>query len=167
MRRLFASAVAVFAAAGPAVAADEIKLEKFKITAKSSTSPADLTGHNEGESKLFMYVNATATTEVEVKADGTYAFTIELSGDKGMKDNPKVRIGIGGKDVEKEFALKQLEAKAYTFKGELKKGMNKIEIEFLNDEYKENEYDSNLFIHSVKYEAAKPDEKKEEKKDSK
>lgn len=162
MRRLLASAAVLFVA-GFAIAADEIKLDKFKLTPKFKDAPADLTGHNEGEGKLFMYVNATATAEVEVKADGTYAFTLELSGDKGEKDNPKVRIAIGGKDVEKGFTLKQLEAKAYTFKGELKKGKNTIEIEFLNDEYKQNEYDSNLFIHSVKYEAAKPDEKKDNK----
>lgn len=163
MRKLFAC-VAVLAAAGFAPAADEIKLADFKVTPKFKDSPAELTGHNEGEGKLFMYIHATATAEVEVKADGTYAFSIELSGDKGM-NNPKVRIGLGGKDVEKEFALTQLEAKVYTFKGELKKGKNKVEIEFLNDEYKENEYDANLYIHSVKYEASKPDEKKEEKKD--
>jgi hypothetical protein len=165
MRRLFAFA-AVLLAADFVSAADEVKLDKFKITPKSTTAPADLTGHNEGEGKLFMNVNATAAAEVEVKADGTYTFSIEMSGDKGKTDNPKVRVAIGGKDVEKEFSLKQLEAKVYTFKGELKKGKNKLEIEFLNDDYKDGEYDSNLFIHAVKYEPAK-EEKKDEKKSDK
>lgn len=164
MRRLFACA-AVLLAAG-FVSADEIKLDAFKLTPKNKDVGTDLFGHNEGESKLFMYVLATAAAEVEVKADGTYAFSIELSGDKGM-NNPKVRVNLGGKDVEKEFALTQLEAKVYTFKGELKKGKNKIEIEFLNDEYKDGEYDANLYIHSVKYEPAKADEKKVEKKEDK
>ncbi len=164
MRRLFACAV-VLLAAGVA-SADEVKLDTFKVTPKFKDAPADLVGHNEGESKLFMYVNAVAAVEVEVKADGVYQFSIEMSGDRGEKDLPKVRIGLGGKDVEKEFLLKQAEAKVYTFKGELKKGKNKIEIEFLNDTYKENEYDSNLYVHSVKFEPAKADEKKpEEKKD--
>lgn len=165
MRRLLASAVALFAAAGFATAADEVKLADFKLTAKFKDAPADLVGHNEGESKLYMYVNATAVAEVEVKADGVYQFSVELSGDRGEKDLPKVRIGLGGKDVEKEFLLTQAEAKVYTFKGELKKGKNKVEIEFLNDSYKENEYDCNLYIHSVKFEPAKADDKKEEKKD--
>jgi len=162
MRRLFACA-AVLLAAGFVSAADEIKLDKFKVKPTQAEGGTDLVGYNDGEGKLFMYVNATATTEVEVKADGTYEFSIELSGDKGEKDLPKVRIGLGGKDVEKEFLLKQAEAKVYTFKGELKKGKNKIEIEFLNDTYKENEYDCNLYIHSVKFDAAKPELKKEEK----
>lgn len=160
MRRLFACA-AVLLAAGFAPAADEVKLDQFKFTPKFKDAPADLVGHNEGEAKLFMYVNATATADVEVKADGVYQFSIELSGDRGEKDLPKVRIGLGGKDVEKEFLLTQAEAKVYTFKGELKKGKNKVEIEFLNDQYKENDYDSNLYIHGVKFEPAKADEKKD------
>lgn len=159
MRRLLACA-AVLLAAGFAPAADEVKLADFKVTPKFKDTSADLAGYNEGEGKLFMYVNATATAEVEVKADGVYAFSVELSADKG-NENPKVRVALGGKDVEKEFELKQIEAKVYTFKGELKKGKNKIEIEFLNDSFKEGEYDSNLYVHSVKYEPAKADDKKD------
>lgn len=157
MRLLLAVVVALFAAP---LFADDVNLDTFKLTPKFKDAPAELTGHNEGEGKLFMYVNAVASTEVEVKEDGTFTLTVELSGDKGEKGNPKVRIAAAGKDVEKEFELKQLEAKAYTFKVELKKGKNKIEIEFLNDEYKENEYDSNLYVHSVKVDAAKKEEKK-------
>ena len=37
-------------------------------------------------------------------------------------------------------------------KKKLKKGESKIVVAFLNDTYKENEYDSNLYIHSVKLE---------------
>jgi hypothetical protein len=159
MRKLFAC-VAVLCAAGFAVAADEVKLADFKFT------PAgEGLGLNDGEGKLFFYVVGTATAEVEVKADGTYEFSVELSGDRGEKDLPKVKVSLGGQVVEKEFLLPQAEAKVYKFKGELKKGKNKIDIEFLNDSYKENEYDCNLYVHSVKFEAAKPDEKKEEKKD--
>jgi Ca-dependent carbohydrate-binding module xylan-binding len=164
MRRLFACAAVLFAAGF--ATAEDVKLDTFKLTPKFKDAPAELVGHNEGESKLFMYVNATAVAEVEVKADGVYQFSIELSGDRGEKDLPKVRIALGGKDVEKEFPLTQAEAKVYTFKGELKKGKNKVEIEFLNDQYKENDYDSNLYVHGVKFEPAKADEKKPvEKKD--
>ena len=166
MRRLFACA-AVLCAAGFATAADEVKLADFKVKGKNGGD--DAVGYNEGEGKLFFYVVGTATAEVEVKADGVYQFSVELSGDRGEKDLPKVRVGLGGKDVEKEFLLTQAEAKVYTFKGELKKGKNKVEVEFLNDSYKENEYDCNLYIHGVKFEPAKADDKKleEKKKDGK
>lgn len=164
MRKLFAC-VAVFAASGFATSADEIKLADIKVKAKDGG--AEAVGHNDSEGKLFFYVIGTATAEVEVKADGTYEFSVELSGDRGEKDLPKVKVTLGGKEVEKEFLLTQAEAKVYKFKGELKKGKNAVVIEFLNDSYKENEYDCNLYVHSVKYEASKPDEKKDEKKEEK
>jgi hypothetical protein len=157
MRKLFACAAVLVAAV--VASADEVKLADFKV--KNKGGGDENVGFNDGESKLFFYVEGTATAEVEVKADGVYEFSIELSGDKGEKDLPKVRVALAGKDVEKEMLLKQAEAKVYTFKGELKKGKNKIEIEFLNDSFKENEYDCNLFIHSVKFEPAKADDKKD------
>ncbi len=168
MRFAFASAALLALAA--VATAEEVKLDKFKITPKFKDSSADAIGHNEGEAKLFMYIHATAAVEVEVKEDGHFALVVEMSGDKGKTDNPKVRVAVDGKDIEKEFTLTALEAKTYTFKTDLKKGKVKVEIEFLNDEYKENDYDSNLYIHSMKVEVAKKDEKKdvkEEKKDVK
>ena len=162
MRKLFAC-LALLSAAGLVTASDEIKLADFKLKAKDGG--AEAVGLNDGEGKLFFYVVGTATAEVEVKADGVYAFSVEMSGDRGEKDLPKVKVTLGGKEIEKEFLLKQAEPKVYTFKAELKKGKNTVEIEFLNDSYKENEYDCNLYVHSVKYEPAKADAKKEEKKD--
>ena len=154
MSRILFSAVALFAFAGFAAAADptEIKLADFKVKAKNEGAGADLYGVNEGDGKIFMYVLATATAEFEVKEDGAVKFSIEASGDMGSKDKAKFKLTIGGTVVEKEFELKQNDAKVYTFKADLKKGKQKIEIEFLNDDYKEGEYDTNLYIHSVKYE---------------
>lgn len=151
MRRLLTAAVAVFAA-GTLAAAEptEIKLTEFKVKAKNDGAAADLYGVNEGEGKIFMYVLAVATAEVEVKEDGAVKFLIEASGDEG-KGKAKFKLTIGGKAVEKEFALTQNEAKVYEFKADVKKGKQKVEIEFLNDDYKEGEYDCNLYIHSVKY----------------
>jgi Ca-dependent carbohydrate-binding module xylan-binding len=153
MRRLLLSVAVLFAAAALAVAAEptEIKLSQFKVKAKNEGTGADLYGYNEGEGKIFMYVLATATAEFEVKEDGAYKFAIEASGDEG-KGKAQFRLSIGGKEVEKAFALKQNEAKGYEFKADLKKGKQTIEIEFLNDEYKEGEYDCNLYVHSVKFE---------------
>ena len=82
--------------------------------------------------------------------DARVTVVVEASGTKGEKDLPKFKLTVGGTVIEKEFLLKQADAKTYTFKATVKKGKQKVEIEFLNDEYKENEYDSNLFLHSVK-----------------
>jgi hypothetical protein len=154
MCRLLLSVLASFAVGAVVSAAEptEIKLKDFTVKAKVATAPADLYGYNEGEGKIFMYVLATATAEFEVKEDGAVKFQIEASGDMGSKTRAQFKLTIGGKEVEKAFELKQNEAKSYEFKVELKKGKNKIEIEFLNDDYKESEYDCNLYIHSVKFE---------------
>jgi hypothetical protein len=153
LRRLLLSVAVVFAAGTLAAAAEptEVKLTEFKVKPKQEGVGADLYGYNEGEGKLFMYVLATATAEIEVKEDGAVKFHIEASGDEG-KGKAKFRLSVGGKEVEKEFTLKQNEAKVYEFKVDLKKGKQKIEIEVLNDDYKEGEYDCNLYIHSVKFE---------------
>lgn len=148
------SALTLFAVGTVAMAASptEIKLADFKVKAKNEGAGADLYGVNEGEGKIFMYVVAVATAEFEVKEDGAVKFAIEASGDMGNKSRAKFKLTIGGKEIEKEFELKQNEAKVYEFKADLKKGKQKIEIEFLNDEYKEGEYDCNFYIHSVKWE---------------
>ena len=57
--------------------------------------------------------------------------------------------------VAKEHFLKDTDRKAYTLTAKLKKGKQNLVIEFLNDEYKENEFDRNLFVHSVKIELKK------------
>jgi hypothetical protein len=153
MHRLLLSVAVVFAAAALAGAAEptEIKLKEFKVKAKNEGVGADLYGYNEGEGKIFMYVLATATAEFEAKEDGAYKFLIEASGDEG-KGKAQFKLTIGGKEIEKAFTLKQNEAKGYEFKADLKKGKQTIAIEFLNDDYKEGEYDCNFYIHSVKYE---------------
>lgn len=152
MRRILWTAVGLFAVGTVAVAADAvaIKLGDFKIKPTNVGAGAELYGHDEVEGKLFLYVNATAAAEFEATEDGELKVVIEASGTKGEKDLPKFKLTVGGTVVEKEFLLKQADAKAYTFKATVKKGKQKVEIEFLNDEYKENEYDSNLFLHSVK-----------------
>ena len=154
MSRRLLSAVTLFAVGALAVAAEptEIKLADFKVKAKNEGAGADLYGVNEGEGKIFMYVLATATAEFDVKEDGAVKLAIEASGDMGNKNRAKFKLTVGGKEIEKEFELKQNEAKVYEFKVDLKKGKQKIEIEFLNDDYKEGEYDCNFYIHSVKFE---------------
>lgn len=154
MNRLFASALALLAAGTLAVAAEptEVKLSEFKVKPKNEGVAADLYGYNDGEGKIFMYVVAVASAEITVPEDGAVKFAIELSGDMGDKNRAKMKLTIGGQVVEKEFELKQNEPKVYEFKADLKKGKQTIEIEFLNDDYKEGEYDANLFIHSVKWE---------------
>jgi len=154
--RQFLFAALVFCTTIGVVAADatEIKLKDFKVKPKNG-SVETLAGLSDDGDKIFMYVVAVATAEFDVKEEGTFKFLFEVSGDMAAKDRAKFKLTIGGVEVEKSFELKQNEAKEYTFKADLKKGKQKIEIEFLNDEFKEGEHDCNLYLHKASYEAEK------------
>jgi hypothetical protein len=162
MRRWMLAAAAVLFVSGVALAeATEVKLKDIKVKPKNEGGES-LCGLSDDGEKIFMYVIAVATAEVEAKEDGSFKFNIELSGDMGQKDRAKFKLTIGGQEIEKAFELKQNEAKEYTFKADLKKGKHKVEIEFLNDEFKEGEYDSNFYIHKLTFEAGKKEEVKKE-----
>lgn len=157
MNRILCAAVGVLAVAGLAVAAEAINIElkDFKLKAKHDGTPEELLGFNEADNKLFLYVAGTATAEAKVPEDGEYTITLELSCDEAKGEKAKIKLSVGDDVIEKSFELKQTDAKEYTFTAKLKKGSPKLSIEFLNDIFKEGEYDINLYIHAVKLEKKK------------
>ena len=64
------------------------------------------------------------------------------------------------KGLSKETSLKADEMKDYKFNVPLKKGEHKLSIAFTNDTYKEGEYDSNFYVHAVKFTPHKAEEAK-------
>ncbi len=65
-------------------------------------------------------------------------------------------MSVDGQVVGGETTCTTTDAKDYVVKAPgLKAGEHKIAIEFLNDVYKENEYDLNLYVHSVTLQPAK------------
>ena len=62
---------------------------------------------------------------------------------------------MGDVVVAKEHACTAEESKKYTFTAKLKKGKQPLVIGFLNDVFKEGEYDRNLFVYSIKIEKKK------------
>ena len=155
-RTLYAVAVLALMV-GLVAAAEPIKvaLKDFKMKPKNEGSPEELLGYNEGEAKLYFYIHGTGSADIKVPEDGEYTLTIEASCDEANKEKAKIKVMIGEEVITKEFELKQVEAKAYEFTAKLKKGSPKLSIEFLNDLFKEGEYDMNLYIHSVKLEKKK------------
>jgi hypothetical protein len=157
IRRILYAGAALVVVVGLVAAAEPIKiaLKDFKLKPKNEGTSEELMGFNEGEDKLFYYVAGTGTAEVKVPEDGEYTLTIEASCDEANKEKAKIKVMIGEEVVAKEFELKQTDAKAYEFTTKLKKGSPKLTIEFLNDLFKEGEYDMNLYVHSVKLEKKK------------
>jgi len=104
----------------------------------------------EGEAKIAFYTNGTATGAIKVPEDGEYTITIEMSCDEAQGEKAKVKVTAGGTVLKDKFDLTQVGAKEYPFTATLKKGDAKLVIEFLNDKFKENEYDLNLYVHAIK-----------------
>ena len=149
-RRLVVGAAAVLLAVGVAVAADPVKVElkEFKFDPTNS----ELFGHDEGENRLFFYTNGKASATVKVPEDGEYSVVIEASCSEAKNEKAKVKVSVGDVVVQDKYELTTTDAKEYKFPATLKKGEAKLTIEFLNDEFKEGEYDRNLFVHKVSIE---------------
>lgn len=138
-------------AAADAVTAD-LKAFKWKAAFEGGES---LGGFDEGQDRFNFLTNGTATGDVTVPADGEYTVTVEASCSEAKKVFAAFKLTVGEVVVSKEHFLKAEEQKPYTFTAKLKKGKQPLVIEFLNDEFKEGEYDRNLYVHAVKLEPKK------------
>ncbi len=150
IRQFVLSVVAAACTCGFAFAAEPITLElkNFKLKAAFETTE-DLVGYDEGESRLFFYTNGTGTCEVKVPEDGEYTIAIDMGCTKAEKDFAQIKLSVGDTVVKDKFDLTAEEQKEYTFTVKLKKGDTKLAIAFLNDKFKEGEYDLNLFVYKV------------------
>ena len=152
-----ACALALLAAlAVPAPAADPIKADlktfKWKATFEGGE---DLGGYDENEGRFFFYAHGAATGEVTLPEDGEYTITVEAACSEAQKELAKFKLTVGGEVVAKEHACTAEEPKKYTFTAKLKKGKQAVAVEFLNDAFKEGEYDRNLFRPSLTIEPKK------------
>lgn len=153
VRRILLAAACAALAVGTAVAAEAVKADLSK--AKFEPANSELVGYSESDSRLFFHTNGTATVELTVPADGEYTLVVEASCDEAQNEKAKIKLAVGDKVVKDDFALTATDAKEYKFEAKLTKGTAKLSVSFVNDKYKENEYDLNLFVHSIRIEAKK------------
>ncbi len=131
-----------------ALAADiSVDLKNFKFIVAEDA--ASLFGYNEDEGKLFYYSNGKAEATVKIPADGEYEIVLKASGDKAQDVRAKFKVAVDGEAVGEETTLTADEPKEYKFPVKLKAGDHKLVVEFTNDEYKENEYDRNFYLHGA------------------
>ena len=150
-------AAALGLAAGSA-GADEIKIELKD--GKFVGANMEHVGFNEGDNRVFMYSKATAEFKVMVPEEGEYVLKMEMACDPAMNKFAQVKIMAGGKSVKDAFDLTQGDPKEYEFTVKLAKGEQKLSVEYLNDLYKEGEYDMNFYLHGAKLQKAVPAAKK-------
>lgn len=145
-----------------AQAADDIKLKLTDAKVKGEEGVgADLVGYNDGEEKIFFYAPGSAEWTFKVETEGEYTLVVKASCDPAKNENAKFKLTINGKMDEKDTTLKNAEAEDLKVTVKLKAGENKLKITFTNDEYKENEYDRNMYVHAMTVKAKEAAKKKE------
>ena len=126
-------------------------LSKFKGPAEG----AELFGYDDGNGRIFMYTAGAVEIPVKIAADGAYEIVVNVSCDEAMGQKAKFTVAVDGQKAGGEIACSTADDKAYAVKAELKAGERKISVAFLNDLYKENEYDLNMFVNGLVVKPAK------------
>jgi hypothetical protein len=137
----------------PAIDRTPIKADLSKV--KWGEGPAELFGHDEGESRLFYYTNGTAEFALRVPADGEYRIVVTASSQAALNEQAKFRVAVDGRAAGPETACTGEEAKEYAFTASLAAGERKIAVSFTNDVYKESEYDRNFYLNGLRLERVK------------
>ena len=117
---------------------------------KAQTPPenAELFGVD-GEGRLFFYTGGPVALKVRVPADGDYQVVVNASCDEAMGEKAKFSVAVDGQALG-EVTCTTTDPRDYTVKAPgLKAGERTVTITFLNDQYKENEYDLNLYVHGL------------------
>lgn len=147
-----AAAAAPAPAPKPAPTPANVNLQSYA----GPTDNAELFGYDDSNSRLFFYSGGTITTTVKLTGDGDYDIVISAACDEANGEKAKFSVTIDGNAVGGEVTTTTTDAKEYVVKATgLTAGEHKIGIAFLNDVYKENEYDLNLYVHGITLTPAK------------
>ena len=138
-----AAAVAVIKPAPKAITVD---LSKFT----GPTEAAELFGFEDHEGRIFLFTAGTIVLPLTVSVDGDYEIVIKGACDEADGQKAKFTVALNGQALGDEITCTVVESKEYVVKAPgLKAGDHKIDVTFLNDLYKENEYDLNFYVHGV------------------
>jgi hypothetical protein len=128
-----------------------VDLTKFKAPSEN----AELFGYNDGDGKLFYYTAGSIELGAKIPADGDYVVSVTASCDEAKGEKAKWTLSVDGQATGGEQVCTTVDPKEYAVKATLKAGDRKIAIAFLNDLFKEGEYDLNFYVHGVTIQPAK------------
>jgi hypothetical protein len=147
-----AAAVPVAAAIRTAPAPVTVDLTKC---IPPSESPANF-GYDENLGRLFLLSNGAITLPLKLAGDGDYSIVISADCDEAQGQKAKFSVTFDDQVLAAEVSCTTVAVNEYVVKAPgLKSGDHKLAIAFLNDAYKENEYDLNLYIHGVSLKPSK------------
>jgi hypothetical protein len=119
-------------------------------TFSGPTENAEHFGYDDGAGRIFLYSSGAIVLPVTLTADGDYELAISAACEEADGQKAKFSVTINGKAVGDKVTCTTVDTHEYVIKAPgLKAGDHKIAITFLNDLYKENEYDLNFFVHGV------------------
>jgi hypothetical protein len=136
------------AAAAPVVTAPVVA--PAPVAAPPATRPvtADLSGHDGG--RIAFFSGGAVEVTLTGVAAGDYDLAINAGCDEADGQKAIFTVSVDGQQVGGEVTCTTTEAREYVVKAPgLKAGDHQVAITFLNDLYKENEYDLNLYVHGV------------------
>jgi hypothetical protein len=134
-------------AAKPAPTPFALELTKFT----GPTENAELFGFDDNEQRIFLYSSGTIDLPLKLSVDADYEIGIIGSCDEADGQKAKFTVAINGQVIGGEITCSVAESKEYVIKAPgLKAGDHKISVTFLNDLYKEGEYDLNFYVHAIK-----------------
>jgi hypothetical protein len=152
-------AAAAPAAAAPVVAAIKPAPAPVTVDLTKCIGPTEAAanfGWDENLGRLFLLSNGAITLPLKLAADGDYDIAIKAACDEALGQKAKFSVTIDDQVIAAEVTCTTIEVNEYVVKAHaLKAGEHKLAIAFLNDAYKENEYDLNLYIHGVTLRPAK------------
>ena len=143
----------VVAVAKPAPAPVTVELKD--VMGPGGDSAANF-GYDEGNSRIFMYSNGAVGLPLKIAADGDYELTITAACDEADGNKAKFSVSLDDTVLAAEVTTTDTSPKEYVVKvPAAKAGAHKVSIAFLNDMYKENAYDLNMYVHGVVLKPAK------------
>jgi hypothetical protein len=139
----------ILGVAAGAVEPIKLDLADFKLTPAAKVADDLVKYENDA---INFYANGTATAKLTVPADGDYVIVVDASCQAALKENAKFTLKVGDTVVKEKFEQTTEDKKEYKFDAKLTKGETTLSIAYVNDVYKEGEYDRNLFVHGVRVE---------------
>lgn len=139
--------------APPKTAAKPVSADLSK--GKVLSDNAALFGYDDGNGRFFFHTAGPVEFPLTLAADGAYEIVVKVSCDEAMGQKAKFTVAVDGQKVGGELTCTTVDEKEYVVKAELKAGDRKIAVAFLNDLYKENEYDLNMYVSGLTLRPAK------------
>lgn len=141
--------------AAPKAAPAPVTVELKDVMGPGGDSAANF-GFDEGNSRIFMYSNGAVGLPLKIAADGDYELTITAACDEADGNKAKFSVSLDDQVLAAEVTTTDTAPKDYVVKVPgAKAGAHKVSIAFLNDLYKENAYDLNMYVHGVVLKPAK------------